>query len=234
MAERLAIKGVGDGLLVSLPQEDADNAFEALIEAIDDRSDFFRSARLALDVQDLALGAAELGKWRAALAEREVTLWAMLSTSSVTQSAAADLGLDRDLKNAHEAWSADEVPFDTSLPGEDAVLVRRTLRSGNHVRHPGHVVIIGDVNPGAEIVAGGHVIVWGHLRGMVHAGAAGDEQATIRALDLSPTQLRIAGHIALSPERKEATEPEVARVREGQLVAEAWDHDHTSPQSRGV
>jgi septum site-determining protein MinC len=57
---------------------------------------------------------------------------------------------------------------------------------------------------------------------VVHAGAAGDESAVVCALDLAPAQLRIAGQIALSPERKGDPKPEVARIRDGQLVAEPW------------
>jgi septum site-determining protein MinC len=81
-------------------------------------------------------------------------------------------------------------------------VVERTLRSGFSVRHAGHVVVIGDVNAGAQVIAGGSVLVWGRMRGMVHAGADGNEKAVVCALDLSPTQLRIAGLIATTPQRK--------------------------------
>jgi septum site-determining protein MinC len=97
------------------------------------------------------------------------------------------------------------------------------LRSGFSLQHPGHVVVIGDVNPGAEVIAGGDILVWGRLRGVVHAGAEGDEGAIVCALDLSPTQLRIAGQIAITPKRRGKPHPEVARLHEGQVVAEPWD-----------
>jgi septum site-determining protein MinC len=71
-------------------------------------------------------------------------------------------------------------------------------------------------------VADGDVVVWGHLRGTVHAGAAGDSSAVVCALDLSPTQLRIADHIATSPARRGESRPEIARIRDGQIVAERW------------
>jgi septum site-determining protein MinC len=103
------------------------------------------------------------------------------------------------------------------------LVVRRTLRSGQSLRHPGHIVVIGDVNPGAEVVAGGDIVVWGRVRGMVHAGALGDEGAVICALDMAPTQLRIAGRIARSPEeRRRKPVPEVASVHDGQIVAIPW------------
>ena len=66
------------------------------------------------------------------------------------------------------------------------------------------------------------MIVWGRLRGVVHAGAGGDEAAVVCALDLAPTQLRIAGQIAVSPERRKYPGPEIARIRDGQLIAETW------------
>jgi septum site-determining protein MinC len=84
-------------------------------------------------------------------------------------------------------------------------------------------VVIGDVNPGAEVVAGGDIVVWGRARGLVHAGALGDEGAVVCALDLAPMQLRIAGAIARSPEeRRREPVPETAALREGQIVAAPW------------
>ena len=106
--------------------------------------------------------------------------------------------------------------------GEDAVLVRRTLRSGFSLQHVGHVVVIGDVNPGAEIIASGNIVVWGRLHGLVHAGAEGNENSLVCALDLSPTQLRIAGRIAVTPKRRGKPQPETARLKDGQVTAEPW------------
>jgi len=75
------------------------------------------------------------------------------------------------------------------------------------------------------VIAGGDVIVWGHLRGIVHAGAMGDTARCVCALDLSPTQLRIGSHIARPPEdkrRRKVTRPERAFVNDDQIVAERW------------
>jgi len=87
------------------------------------------------------------------------------------------------------------------------------------------VVILGDVNSGAEVIAGGDVIVWGRLRGIVHAGALGDSGRCVCALDLSPTQLRIGSHIARPPEgrrRSKQPRPERAFISDDQIVAERW------------
>ena len=218
----LAIKGVHEGLLTTVPQGDWEEVRKSLLQSIDEQSDFFRGARLALQMEERVLRAAELGSLRDALAEREVNLWAVLSTSDMTNAAAADLGLAQELTQPPALVPDDDPPFETSLYGDEAVLVQRTLRSGYSLRHPGHITVLGDVNPGAEIIAGGNVVVWGRLRGVVHAGATGNKDAIICALDLSPTQLRIAGQIAVSPTKRGRPKPEVARIRDGQIIAEDW------------
>ena len=84
-------------------------------------------------------------------------------------------------------------------------------------------MIIGDVNPGAEIIAAGDVVVWGRVRGLIHAGALGNETAVICALALTPTQLRIADQIAIPPTTgPDKLQPEKASIRGGQIIAEPW------------
>ncbi|MDM7324261.1 MAG: septum site-determining protein MinC [Thermus sp.] len=100
------------------------------------------------------------------------------------------------------------------------LVLSKTLRSGERVEHPGTVVVLGDVNPGAEVVAGGDVIVVGKLRGLAHAGASGDEERFIFALELAARQVRIGTHLAQAPEGKGGQGPEIARVSEGQIVVE--------------
>lgn len=108
---------------------------------------------------------------------------------------------------------------------EDAALCPRTLRSGQTIRYAGHVVVMGDVNAGAEIVAAGDVLVWGRLRGVVHAGASGNDNAIVSALMLAPMQLRIGKYIARSPDEFSHPQrgPEFARVREGRILIEGWN-----------
>lgn len=77
---------------------------------------------------------------------------------------------------------------------------RGTLRSGDHLQVEGSLLVLGDVNPGARVSAGGDVRVWGRLRGMAHAGSRGDRDARIVALQLRPLQLRIAEAVARGPE----------------------------------
>jgi septum site-determining protein MinC len=164
-----------------------------------------------------------LGRLRDAFSDRHMSLSTVLSDSPLTVKTAQALGLNIALPTSSpQAHTQVDVEQPSEEEGERAVMVRRTMRSGRNVRHPGHVLVLGDVNPGAEIVAGGDVVVWGRLRGTVHAGAGGDTSAVICALDLSPTQLRIANQIAISPARKGQPKPEMARIKEGQIVAEQW------------
>lgn len=92
--------------------------------------------------------------------------------------------------------------------------VEGTIRSGDTVEYDGNVVIIGDVNAGAQIKAGGSVFVMGTLRGTAHAGCNGDVNAYIYALCMVPLQIRIAHIIAKSPDSKPKLQlkPEIARI----------------------
>jgi septum site-determining protein MinC len=99
--------------------------------------------------------------------------------------------------------------------------LKQTLRSGQSVNHKGHLVIIGDVNPGAEVMADGDITVWGSLRGVAHAGVSGNTNAEIRALRIEAIQLRIAQAIARAPDRSDVHAntahlgPETARMSGG-------------------
>jgi septum site-determining protein MinC len=151
-----------------------------------------------------------------------LALWAVLSNSPTTVQTSQTLGLATRISKPRPDLTPARV--DTHIQdGESAILVRRTIRSGFSIKHGGHVIILGDINPGAEVIAGGNIIVWGKLRGMVHAGAEGDTTAVVCALDLSPTQLRIAGQIAPAASRKGKPQPEIARMQNGVVVSETWN-----------
>lgn len=107
---------------------------------------------------------------------------------------------------------------------ENTILIKRTLRSGQCIQFDGNVVVMGDVNPGSEIVASGNIVVMGALRGVVHAGATGNEKATVSAFKLQPTQLRIANHITRAPDGDypKPEHPETAKIRDGVVVIEVY------------
>jgi septum site-determining protein MinC len=229
MLDAISIKGIREGLLVTLSDAGTwGDMSQALLARIEQSAAFFQGARLALAIGPRALSVAELSGLRDALSERNVGLWAVLSDSPATMNASQALGLNIALPSSLPQVQP-EAETDPEEARDSAVLAHRTLRSGRSVRHSGHVVIIGDVNPGAEVVAGGDIVVWGRLRGVAYAGADGNETAVVCALDLSPTQLRIAGHIATSPTRKGEPRPEMARLRDGHIIAERWSARGKSP-----
>lgn len=221
MAATVQIKGIKEGLLITLGDGEWSGVEQALLEHLDQQGDFLKGARTALDVGNHILKAAEMGHLRDQISERGLNLWCVISDSPRTQETAQTLGLATRISKP--APDRTITRLETTVTGDQAVLVRRTLRSGYSLNHPGHIVIIGDVNPGAEIIAGGDVVVWGRLRGMVHAGANGNQEAIICALDLSPTQLRIADQISVPPKRRGKPQPEMARLHDGQVLAETWD-----------
>jgi septum site-determining protein MinC len=93
------------------------------------------------------------------------------------------------------------------------------IRSGQTLEFEGHLLLLGDVNPGGTIRCTGDVYVLGALRGTVHAGMAGYQDAIIAASLMKPTQLRIADVISRPPDEWISVEPwmEYAFLREGKM-----------------
>jgi septum site-determining protein MinC len=120
----------------------------------------------------------------------------------------------------------------SSLAGLPTQVIKGTLRSGRFIEFEGHLLVLGDVNTGAEVRAKGDIVVWGELKGLAHAGFKGSRTAEIRALGMDAVQLRIADIIARRPDRVSvqpagdwlpsrtadgAYYPEVARVVEKEI-----------------
>ena len=143
-----------------------------------------------------------------------LALAGVASAEATTLVAAAALGLETAPMLAGPWGEA----IDAS-PAEAPLQVHQgTLRAGDQLEASGSLLVLGDVNPGASVRAGGHVLVWGRLRGVAHAGCRGDEEARIVALQLRPLQLRIAGCVARGPDAiPPAGLAEEARLAEGTI-----------------
>ena len=126
---------------------------------------------------------------------------------------------------AKEVKSTMVAPPNISYTESNTVYCHGGLRSGQTIRYGGSVVVLGDVNPGSEVIAEGNVTVLGALKGMAHAGVLGDTTCYVSALVLQPTQLRIANLITYVPEvprnrkglQKEVQKASVAYVKDGQV-----------------
>jgi septum site-determining protein MinC len=192
----------------------------ALIQALDDRQPHLlrlpaqQGSASALEEVRYALGSRhpragsvvlEAGRWplrlpdlrqlKELLAPLQLDLIRVAADHPETLVAAAALGLAIDPGPPQPI--AAPAP---AVPAPDLLVHRGTLRSGDHLQAEGSVLLLGDVNPGARISAAGNVLVWGRLRGIAHAGVAGDREARIVALQLRPLQLRIADVVARGPE----------------------------------
>ncbi len=225
--QTVAIKGIKDGLLIALsPTEEWQAITADLAARIDQQSAFFAGARITVDLGKRPVPKYELGSLKALLERRGLSLWAVLSESSTTVDAAQALDLKTTISTPIPGHEDDEESeFDPEEDGTVGVMIKRTLRSGRTVNSAGHVVVLGDVNPGAQIIAVGDIIIWGRLRGIVHAGADGDEDAVVCALDMNPMQLRIAGYITTSPQdKRRQPKPEIASVRKEQIIVEPWTY----------
>ncbi len=251
MRGAVSIKGTREGLTITLEQGEFGALIAELEEHLKTQGAFFRSAKVALQVGDRALDQEQLGQLSELLARSEMTLRTVVTSSADTQRAVNALGLRLLEPTSAEGETASTIPGSDGLEPEDrpaparpvvtapapiirpgngqegsrGTLVRRLVRSGQVIRHTGHVVVIGDVNVGAEIIAGGDIVIWGRLFGTAHAGAMGDDNAVVCALDLTPLQLRIGNHVARPGEEARPTRrsPEVAMVRDDAIVVQLWD-----------
>ncbi|MCY3573309.1 MAG: septum site-determining protein MinC [Chloroflexi bacterium] len=226
--ELFSIKGTNDGLLVSLSTtEKWQSVTDALAKRIDDKRAFFTGAKIIVELGARPVPKYELSSLKALLERRGLSLSLVRSDSDTTRQSARSLDI-RTSRNSGRAASARKPslgkPADADATGSRGVIFRRTLRSGRTIHSEGHVVVFGDVNAGAKVVAAGDIVIWGKLRGTVHAGALGDESAVVCALDMNPNQLRIASYIVTSPPGKRSDIlPEVASIRDNQIVVESRD-----------
>ena len=178
---------------------------------------------LELDSGEWLLNGRMLSAFQAQLEERRCRLLSIKSCNPHTVVSANALGIPAQLMTPQPA--ADPRPDSREQEQAPALLIHRaTLRSGDHLKARHHVLLIGDVNPGAQISAGGNVLIWGRLRGCAHAGVQGDLSARITALQLRPLQLRIADLVARGPEEKpQPGLAEEARIVDGEIAIEPAD-----------
>ncbi len=225
----VAIKGTRNGLLLTLePETPFHELLNALSERLAEAPSFFRGASLSVDTSQRKLRVSERVQLERLLAHYQMSVTPLELIPLPKENTQEQLAV----LPPPEPITAKQPAVEELSPareGRDArdftntLFLRRTVRSGQAIHHPGAVIVLGDVNPGAEIVAGGDIIVWGVLRGMVHAGYPDNEQALVCALQLAPVQLRVAHLLSRPPEDMNVQQlPEVATIRNGRIVVETW------------
>ncbi len=219
MSDLISIKGGRDGLRLRLDDAvDWQVLREALSQQLAQKSGFFVGARLMLEIGDRTLSDVQMATLLELMQQHGVQVESVGATARESRDAARASGL-----TARPLPRYPEPAMPNPANEHDGMLVTRTLRSGQVLRHHGNITLIGDMNPGAELIAGGSVVVWGRLRGLVHAGALGNAEAVVCALELRPTQLRIAEQITRAPDGAGRNGPETARIEGGQIVVEPWE-----------
>ncbi|NLT74388.1 MAG: septum site-determining protein MinC [Chloroflexi bacterium] len=249
MDNSISIKGTRDGVAIALGEGELDRLSAELERYLERQGAFFRGGVVTLSVGGRTMLREDIERMQSLLAEHEMALRTVSSSDDVTVAAATELGLhtagaerpagssdggispaaaadlgERRLEASEEPQGVHADADGIARAGARALVVRRRVRAGQTIRHSGTVVVIGDVNAGAEVIAGGDVVVWGRLRGMVHAGCLGNASAVVCALDLSPLQVRIADLITRPEEggARDDSYPEVAYVRDHSIYVERW------------
>lgn len=227
------IKGRAGGVLIEIGKGNWPELVVVLTDRLARAANFFRNGKVALELGARSLTEQELRHLYHLLAQHQLTLGLIRTASPDTFQLALGLGLAAHLEQADSKSVTAALPALSNQSDEQHFIYSGHLRAGQVLRRQEHILIVGDVNPGATAVSDGDILVWGRLRGVAHAGASGDMRAVIVALDLSPVQLRISETLAIAPEaqskgwgpwkRSIAKQPEIAYLANNEIVVEAWD-----------
>lgn len=208
----IVFKGNSEGLVIVIPEE---YSFEKAKTEIEDKvksaARFFKGAIIKVTYRGINLTIQEEEEIKAVLDKKSGAIIESLTKEDESKNKPLIAN------SISKAALPTRKNFFSGGDEEPCKFVRSTIRSGTRIEFDGSVVILGDVNPGGEIIASGNVIVLGTLRGMVHAGAQGNREAFIYALNLKPTQIRIAEVIARMPEGEDVNtlQPEMAIIKDG-------------------
>lgn len=206
----ILIKGNRDGINTTIDMDKFD-CFESmlslLVKKLSKGKHFYKGTTLILKL-DLSL-----------LNEKKIKKLNELLLDEIELKDIVLEDLDRDnVKDDHKSLKT----FSGVYEGKTK-FIRKTVRSGQCIRYQGNIVIIGDINSGAEVYAAGNVIVLGRIKGKVSAGINGNQKAVIAAFLLQPEILKISDVIAMSPDDSEKPSyPELAKIKDGAIIVEPY------------
>ncbi|MDF5714571.1 MAG: septum site-determining protein MinC [Rhizonema sp. NSF051] len=226
------LKSEGEKLLLILPTEsqvpNSEYGWSEIWQQVKFRlvgKERFFSANTALHLvaQDRLLDGRQLQELAETLSEAQIQMKSVSTCRRQTAISAASSGYS--VEQLQPETSLFSEPKAAKPPLAEALYLNMTVRSGVEIRHPGTVIVLGDLNPGGIVVADGDILVWGRLRGIAHAGASGNQECLIMALQMEPTQLRIADAVARAPEKLPMQfYPEVAHITpQGIRITKAMD-----------
>jgi septum site-determining protein MinC len=203
------LKGVGDSLWVTIDTERSQEEIEADVHVVFKRLNHLATgARVVLDAENPEAHGKLLDRLEKLI--REEYKAGAVSTPGPPRSENESRIRQRDLDRTWGHYRS------------DVLMLAGRVRSGQKITAKKHLVIMGDVNPGGEVEAGGDVIVLGHLRGTAWAGQKGDEESIIFSLDFRPMQIQIAGYVGIGALQEPGKAPEYARVEKGDIIVENY------------
>lgn len=187
---------------------------QEILKKFKESDKFFKNARIGLSFEGRDLSQSE-----------ECEILDLISTNTSIEIVCI---IDRD--ELKDAFYADKIKeFDEMQSGRTGEFYKGTLRSGQVLECETSLIVLGDVNPGAKVIAKGNIVVLGSLKGNAYAGAAGDENTFVAALDMDPVQIKIGNVIGRSADkgplfaiknRKKVMEPQMAVVSEDAILIE--------------
>ena len=232
---QIGIKNDGDRLLLILPTQSETNSelpwsetWQELKHLLKTKEQSWQAGtKVSLVAQDRLLDARQLQTIAETLDDVKLSLSQISTSRRQTAVVAASSGYSVEQSSSVDPLLETLTPTKEVLSSNlaEPLYLQSTVRSGVEIRHPGTIVICGDLNPGGKAIAAGDILVWGRLRGIAHAGAQGNHQSRIAALQMEFTQLRIADTVVRSPKlRPKNLLPEIAFITvEGIKLANQTD-----------
>ena len=202
----ILIKGNRDGINITIDMKKFagfDDMLEALLKKLSRGKDFYKGTTLILkcDMKNITKDNMQI-----------------IKDSLLKEIELKDIIL-KDLENEKEK----EIKVFSGVYEGKTKFIRKTVRGGQCINYQGNIVIIGDINSGAEVTATGNVIVLGRIAGSVNAGSNGNKKAVIAAFSLQPEILRIADLLAISPDDIDKPQyPELAKIKDGAIIVEPY------------
>lgn len=201
---------------------DADMPFgqleEAILEKFRESKKFFKNAKIAISFEGRRLSQ-----------EEEFSILDMIAKNTSIQVICV---VDQD-EMREQMYKEKIDSYYQDVADNTGEFYKGTLRSGQVLKCDTSIVIIGDVNPGAKIIAKGNIVILGSLKGNAYAGAAGDESCFVTALDMDPVQIKIGNVIGRSADRgpweairnrHRTMDPQIALVSKGNIMIEPITH----------
>lgn len=203
---RIQIKGNKEGINAIIDIEKFatfDEVIEALVETLFPRKAFYKNSVLKLTSNFKNVTDTEIIKLKEELFEK--------------------IDIKDCIFEEFKSVKQDEIKNFNGIHEGKTKFIKKTVRGGQIINYPGNIVIIGDINSGAEVYSGGNIIVLGSIKGNVRAGMGGNIKSIIAAFSLQPKLLQIADIITIAPDDgNKPSYPEVAKIKDGSIVVEPY------------